>query len=140
MRLLEPPRVILRLPTPDDNLGDIPDEVRPRTNQDDWVLREEVRLLIFNKEDVLVGCIGLLRINWSTREFEIAYWCKEAYRGMGYITEAVRTILNHKPPMKNVKIKCHVDNHASKKIPKRLGFALEGVVKDMEVYSLMLAY
>jgi len=68
---------------------------------------------------------------------EIGYWLDAAVTGRGYVTEAVRALLDVSatlPSVTQAEIRCHVDNAPSAAVPKRLGFELTGVVDGMQVW------
>ncbi|MFZ4772593.1 MAG: GNAT family N-acetyltransferase [Chlamydiia bacterium] len=89
----------------------------------------ELPFLIFDvTETHILGCISLHHIDWSVPHFELGYWCNKAYRGKGYITEAVALLTEHafkELKAERVSICCDVLNTKSANIPRRLGFTLE---------------
>lgn len=95
-----------------------------------WYLRTQFSFVIRTKDQRrLVGCTGFHNINWKLGHFETGYWCHTPDSGHGYITEAMREIclfafqtLN----AKRLEIRCDSENIRSRRIPERLGFALEG--------------
>lgn len=99
-----------------------------------FLLREDIRLHIFRKEDeAFIGATGLHRINWEIPKFEIGYWIDTKYSGNGYITEAVEALTQfaiNDLCAKRVEIRCDSDNINSRRIPERLGFTLEGILRQ----------
>jgi len=102
-----------------------------------FLKREDLRLHIFNKEtNDFIGCTGLHRINWGVPKFEIGYWIDTRYSGQGFITEAVEGLTDFaftELKAKRLEIRCDSLNTKSKAIPERLGFELEGILKNDDV-------
>ena len=99
-----------------------------------WILREDLILLILDKNtNELVGSTGLHKIKWEIPSFEIGYWARKSFTGQGFITEAVNalTLFTFKTlNAKRVEIRCDEENDRSSKIPKNLGFNLEGILRN----------
>lgn len=99
-----------------------------------FLLREDLRFLIFDKQDgTFIGSTGLHRINWEIPKFEIGYWVDSRYAKQGYITEAIEGLTNfafRELNAKRVEIRCDDLNINSKKVAMRLGFVLEGTLKN----------
>lgn len=99
-----------------------------------FLIREDIRLLLFLKEtNVFVGSSGLHNLNWNIPKFEIGYWIDSRYSGNGYMTEAVSGISDfafNELIAKRVEIRCDTLNKRSKAIPEKLGFALEGTLRN----------
>lgn len=105
-----------------------------RHSMAEFILREDIRLLIFRKEDdVFIGSTGLHRMKWDIPSFEIGYWIDTRFAKLGYMTEAVETLTSfafHFYGAKRVEIRCDTRNIASRKIPENLGFTLEGILRN----------
>ncbi|WP_316570285.1 GNAT family N-acetyltransferase [Neobacillus sp. YIM B06451] len=99
-----------------------------------FIKREDLRLLVFDKQSgVLIGSSGLHRIDWSVPKFEIGYWIDSRYSGKGYMTEAVQGIFDFAVSQlsaKRIEIRCDSRNVKSRAIPERLGFQLEGILRN----------
>ena len=99
--------------------------------------RSELRLHLYLKgTDTLVGSSGLQGIDWEVPTFEIGYWCRTAFRGRGYITEAVLGITAFAFDTlgaRRVEIRCDSRNIASMSVARRAGFLLEGELRNNEV-------
>ncbi|MBY0098457.1 GNAT family N-acetyltransferase [Mesobacillus maritimus] len=99
-----------------------------------FLKREDLRLLVFLKESgELVASTGLHRIDWSVPKFEIGYWIDSRFSGKGLMTEAVSGITDfafRELRAKRVEIRCDVKNKKSRAIPERLGYSLEGTLKN----------
>ncbi|HEX9997663.1 MAG TPA: GNAT family N-acetyltransferase [Abditibacterium sp.] len=99
----------------------------------DWVLRTDLRMLIFEKNGHLVGSSGLHRMDWDVPKFEIGYWGRTGYGGRGLMTEAVRGIASFAfeyLKAQRVEIECDARNQKSANVAQRAGFALEAHLKN----------
>ncbi|MDY4789416.1 MAG: GNAT family N-acetyltransferase [Bacteroidales bacterium] len=84
------------------------------------------------------GLIGFRDTDCGNNKTEIGYWLKEEFQRKGIITRAVYGLCNfafEKMGMNRIQIRCGVGNIASKNIPKRLGFVLEGIEREGELLS-----
>ncbi|MFS0781473.1 GNAT family N-acetyltransferase [Bacillus sp. 1P06AnD] len=99
-----------------------------------FIKREDLQLLVFHKDTgEFIASSGLHRIDWSVRKFEIGYWIDSRYSGKGYITEAVQGIATfafNDLKARRIEIRCDSRNVKSRKIPERIGFTLEGILKS----------
>ena len=117
---------------------DIPDEMEYEANirrgYARFLNREDLWMMILLKDTgVIIGGSGLHRINWDVPKFEIGYWLNTAYTGQGYMTEAVAAITNfafETLGAKRVEVRVDSNNHKSVAIPQRLGFVLEGTLRQ----------
>lgn len=109
-------------------------ELNIRSAYISFLKREDLRLLVFLKETgALIASSGLHQINWSIPKFEIGYWIDSRYSGKGYMTEAVKGIADfafHELKARRVEIRCDAKNVKSRAIPERLGFTLDGILKN----------
>ncbi|RFU65610.1 GNAT family N-acetyltransferase [Peribacillus glennii] len=98
-----------------------------------FIEREDIRLHIYRKEgDVFIGSTGLHRIDWDLPKFEIGYWADARYSNKGYISEATQALTTFAFDFygaKRVEIRCDPDNINSRRIPEKLGFTLEGILR-----------
>ncbi|MWC27654.1 GNAT family N-acetyltransferase [Paenibacillus sp. MMS18-CY102] len=96
--------------------------------------RSDLRLLLFLKETgQYIGGSGLHRIDWQARKFEIGYWVSTSFGKQGYITEAVDAITDYAIQAlqaNRIEIRCDSLNQSSARIAERLGFALEGILRN----------
>ena len=101
-------------------------------------------------DGVIAGVIALRKLDWAHRKCEIGYWLAREFQGRGIVTAAARSITEHaliELEMNRVEIHCACGNSKSAAIPKRLGFTLEGVLReaecsngqyrDLELYSIL---
>jgi len=114
--------------------------------------RTAFALLAFRKSDgAHIGSLALHDIDWAVPKCEIGYWGRTGFTGRGLVTEAVialtKVALDHLG-MRRVDALPEPDNHESRRLCERAGYALEGVlrnfraapdgtVKDACVYSVV---
>ena len=82
----------------------------------------------------LVGVVGLHYISQQFRSTEIGYWLGEGYQGRGIMTKVCRYLcayLFEELNLNRVEIRCSATNTRSRAIPERLGFRLEGTLRQM---------
>ena len=109
-------------------------EATARRAQSQFLAREDLTLFLFLKgTNTLVGASGLHRIDWDVPKFEIGYWCRKRFQAQGYITESTEAITKfafETLGAKRVEIRCDLKNVRSQRIPDRLGFKLEGTLRN----------
>ena len=95
---------------------------------------KDFRLHLFlNNPRVFIGGSGLHRIDWSVPKCKIGYWVRRSYSGKGYVTEAVKEITRFALEdlgAKRVEIQMSAKNSKSRRVPERLGFVLEGTLRN----------
>ncbi|HHT0594695.1 TPA: GNAT family N-acetyltransferase [Legionella anisa] len=93
----------------------------------------ELMLLILDKKtNDFIGATGFHDINWDVPCVETGYWVRKKYAGQGLMTEAINAITQYAfkaLKVKRITITCDIDNERSKKIPERLGYQLESIMK-----------
>lgn len=103
----------------------------------DFITRKDLRLLIFLKETgEFVGSSGLHRINWAIPKFEIGYWLDQSMEGKGYMTEAVAAITSfafRELGARRIEIRCDEENSKSRSVAERVGYELEGVLRQDDI-------
>lgn len=83
----------------------------------------------------LAGTISFHEIDWNNRSVGIGYWLAKPYQGNGLMTSACRAFTDHalmRMGLNRVEIRCATANRRSRAIPERLGFVLEGVIREAE--------
>lgn len=99
----------------------------------------------------LIGGTGYPRLNAEVPSFEIGYWCRTAFTGRGYVTEAARALTRHAfTELGALRVEIHTDdrNVRSFAVAERLGFTLEavlrrhardhhGALRDTRIYALL---
>jgi len=89
--------------------------------------------LLLRDSGELIGASGLHRFDWTIPKFEIGYWVRSSQSGRGYITEAVAEITRfafEELDARRVEIRTSTKNVRSWRVPDRLGFALEGILRN----------
>ncbi|USG64804.1 GNAT family N-acetyltransferase [Brevibacillus ruminantium] len=109
-------------------------EAQIRHSRLEFLERKDFRLILIQKETgQLVGNSGLHRIDWQARKFEIGYWVRSSFGKQGYITEAVDAITNfaiQELQANRIEIRCDARNTQSARVAERLGFTLEGILRQ----------
>lgn len=103
-------------------------------------------------DDMLIGCIGFHDIDWTNRKTELGYWLGRAYTGQGVMTRCVSALVGYAFDvwhLHRLEIRCATGNTRSRAIPERLGFRLDGILReeawlhdryvDHAVYSMLAA-
>ncbi|MBI4311797.1 MAG: GNAT family N-acetyltransferase [Chloroflexi bacterium] len=133
------------------------DSMRSVKDQREWLKqmdepghdRWEYPMMVLHKGK-LVGMIGVQNLGSRARFCEIGYWLAESAQGQGIITRSCRALLDYLfafEGINRVQIRAAVGNTRSRAIPERLGFTLEGILRqadlasgvflDMAMYSLL---
>jgi len=79
------------------------------------------------------GVVGTHKIHRVYQKVELGYWLGESFQGKGIVTDccrAITTYLFEERELNRVEIHCAVGNTKSGAIPRRLGFKLEGTLRD----------
>jgi ribosomal-protein-serine acetyltransferase len=87
------------------------------------------------RDGVLIGAIDLHDIDWNNSHARIGYWLDEKNTGQGIMTRAVRLLAEYAfeaLDLNRLEIHVATENHRSRRIPERLGFALEGVLRGVQ--------
>ena len=99
-----------------------------------WALRESFQMGIFHRDTgALLGDLGLRPADWFIPSFDIAYWLHPAAEGQGYVSEAVRLAAGlafETLGADRLIICCDQRNVRSRSVPERLGFVLEGCLRN----------
>ncbi|GHO54264.1 MULTISPECIES: GNAT family N-acetyltransferase [Ktedonobacter] len=106
-----------------------------RRGMADWFLREDLKLHMWDAqtERFLGGC-GMHPRDWRIKSFEIGYWLRASATGKGYMTEAVRLMVDYLFDVlqaQRIMIRCEEQNHRSAAVPRRLGFVYEGTMRHV---------
>ena len=85
-----------------------------------------------------VGVVGTHKIDWLNRKVELGYWLGKNFQGQGIMTDASRSAVTHllvEMDLNRVTIQCATGNAKSCAIPRRLGFSLEGTMRDGQLLN-----
>ena len=102
-----------------------------------YLAREDLQLILFCGERI-VGGSGLHRIDWTIPKFESGYWVRSSEQRRGYITEAVAAIADfafETLSARRLEIRTNTRNARSRAVPERLGFALEGILRNDALHT-----
>jgi len=91
----------------------------------EFILRENLMMLVFTHEGEFVAATGLHRFNWKVPRCEIGYWCRSSMTGKGYITEMANALTRYAfevMKMRKVTIDVDSENTKSAAVAKRLEF------------------
>jgi ribosomal-protein-serine acetyltransferase len=115
-------------------------------------LAERALQLVILSDNRIAGAGGFHAIDWRNRLSSVGYWLAADATGRGLMTRAVAALLDHAfgPwSLHRVELRAAPANARSRGVAERLGFTLEGTLRDAEliggrhrdlvVYS-MLAY
>ena len=102
-----------------------------------FLLREDLVLLIFERGSdgaagPVLGAVGLHRIDWVARCFEIGYWRRKGLGGLGIVSEAVRGLARmawDRLDARRLEIRMDEDNVPSRNVAERAGFTFEGLLR-----------
>ncbi len=102
-----------------------------------FLKRESFRFLIFHRDtNDFIGVTSLQGIDWDIPKCEIGYWANTRFSGNGYMREAVREVSTFgvkQLNFKRIEIRCESTNYKSRAIPEKLGFQLEGILRNEDL-------
>ncbi|MGI8279399.1 GNAT family N-acetyltransferase [Bacillus mycoides] len=112
-------------------------EIILRNAHIDFLKRESFRYLIYLKgTNDFIGTASLHGINWKISKCEIGYWINTKFSGNGYMTEVVSELTNlgfQLLKFRRIEIRCESNNTKSRAIPEKLGFELEGILRNEDL-------
>jgi ribosomal-protein-serine acetyltransferase len=105
-------------------------------------------VIIYNNH--AVGRMGVYKIDGQNKIGEIGYWLAKSMEGKGIATKSTQAMIDFcfsELKLNRIEIKCAVGNIKSRRIPEKLNFTKEGVIRqgerlydkyvDLELYSLL---
>ncbi len=99
-----------------------------------WILREYLSVGLWDSSTQrYLGCSSLRPHNWDFGFFEIGYWIRASATGQGYMTEAVKLLVEYAFThlhAQRVQIRCNERNERSAAVARRLGFIQEGRLRN----------
>lgn len=100
-----------------------------------WHSRSDLAVSIYDKTSgEYMGGAGIHRIDWDIPKFEIGYWIAAAFEGKGFVSEATFALTSFcfaQFGANRVEIRCDPRNVRSRAVPQRLGFDLEGTMRNV---------
>jgi ribosomal-protein-serine acetyltransferase len=134
--LVNQDRAYLRqwLPWVDSSLGEDDSLAFIRSALDQFAAGDAINAGIWNRGR-FAGVLGTHKINRLYRKVELGYWLGESFQGRGIMSDCCRAMVTHlfeELDLNRVEICCAVGNTRSVAIPKRLGFKLEGTLREAD--------
>lgn len=88
--------------------------------------------IISSTEAKLIGKIGIVALSLKDRRCEIGYWITSEYEGKGFMSEAVTALEStcFSLGFNRIEIRCSSENERSASLPKRLGYKLDGTLRE----------
>ncbi len=74
-------------------------------------------------------------LDWNNRKTEIGFWLGESFQGKGLVTKSCGVMIDYafnELKLNRVEMRCGVENTKSRKIPAKLGFREEGIIRQAE--------
>jgi ribosomal-protein-serine acetyltransferase len=90
---------------------------------------------VIDPDEAIVGVIGFHAVSWRDRSAEIGYWLSADAQGRGIMTRATARLVDHailEWKLNRIEIRAAPDNARSRAVPERLGFVLEGTLREAE--------
>jgi ribosomal-protein-serine acetyltransferase len=84
----------------------------------------------------VAGGIGFHKVNWLNRKVEMGYWISTRFEGQGIVTDCSRALVDYafrEWKLNRVEIHCATGNPRSAAVAKRLGFTLEGTLREAQL-------
>lgn len=95
-----------------------------------------IRWMITLKDvDQYIGDLGFLEIDPENKRAEVSYKLSQSHWNKGVTTEALKAILSYgfeELALNRVTAQVHIDNKASLHVLKKLGFTVEGTLREHE--------
>lgn len=99
-----------------------------------WLTREDLPVAVFDATDGrYLGGSGLHRFSFRDGTYEIGYWLRRSAEGRGYMRETVTLLTGFAfegLAANRVEIRCDERNERSRRVAERLGFTLEGRLRN----------
>ena len=116
-------------------------EIYARQAAANWILKKNdepyLPLYLFDKQTKqFMGSTGYHNLDWEIPCLETGYWIRSTCSGQGLMTEAVNALTQYafkQLGVKRIAITCDINNIRSKKIPERLNYQLESVIKSNRI-------
>lgn len=86
-------------------------------------------------EGQIAGNISFNQIDYKLSKVHIGYWLSQKYRGQGIITQCVNQLIEiafDELQLNKIEIRVATANLASRAVPERLNFNLEGIITQAE--------
>ena len=108
---------------------------------ENWLLKKNdepyLALIVLDKiTRKFIGAASYHHYNWGIPSVEIGYWIRASESGKGLMTEVITAMTQYafkQLSVQRIAITCDPDNIKSKNIPERLGYVLEGRLKNHRI-------
>jgi ribosomal-protein-serine acetyltransferase len=113
-------------------LGDTVDFIRSTRGQ---LARNDGLQTVLTSDATIIGVAGFHGLDWPNRATSLGYWLAASAEGRGTMTRAVRALVDHAIgawELNRIEIRAHTENLRSRAIPERLGFELEGTLRQAQ--------
>jgi len=108
-----------------------------RRQQALFILRQELTWFVYERGsdgvgEPVLGAVGLHRIDWTLRRFEIGWWRRAGLEHLGIAAEAANAVVRLVfDGLAGRRLEARMDrtNAASRRLAERLGFTFEGVLR-----------
>lgn len=100
------------------------------------VYNNEWTYLVF-LDNKIVGSVGFVKRELKRKKLEVGYWLDEDFGGRGIMTRAVKLLeemVFQTDEWNKIEIHADVDNVKSQNVPKRLGYNLDGILRQDYFY------
>ncbi len=112
-------------------------EIFCRTSKADFVKRVRFPYLVFDAESsVLIGCMGVVQLDWHVPKFEIGFWSRTSCHGKGHMTDALKTLISYlRQSIGARRIECFTDeqNTRARALCERAGMSHEATLRNERV-------
>lgn len=105
-----------------------------KESRDSFARHKSMNTAIVYKDEI-VGVAGFNEFDWNNRSGSIGYWLDNHYTGRGIIVRSVGALTNFaftELKMNRVEIRAAKENIKSRAVAERLGFQLEGFIREGE--------
>ena len=104
------------------------------------LLDQELLALGIFYDGVIIGGVGMHDWSHDTRRAQIGYWISKEYEGRGIITRSLRAFITYlfgQIGLNKIEIHYVTANKRSAKVAERLGFRVEGVIRQSTIRNGM---
>ena len=96
---------------------------------------EGIQAAIIDQHSIAV-VIGFSRLDWENRSANLGYWLAGTSQGRGIVTAATAALVDYAFgvwKLNRIEIRVGIENVRSRRVPERLGFLEEGVLREAEL-------
>lgn len=109
-------------------------EIFCRASKAEFVKRVRIPYLVFNAEtSTLVGCMGIVQLDWDIPKFELGFWSRSSCHGKGYMTDAMKALISYLQASFGARrIECFTDerNLKARALCERAGMTHEATLRN----------